>query len=182
MSTLLLHICCGPCAAPVIERLKGAYDLTGFFYNPNIHPLDEYLRRLEAAKTVAEQFKIPLIEGVYEPNVFFDIVRGLEDEPENGERCQVCYRLRLSKTVSAAAKGSFNAIASTLTTGTMKKASIINPIGKEESACAGIQFVSYDWKKKDGFKRSCELSREYGIYRQNYCGCLFSMRNTGHKK
>jgi len=175
MQKLLLHICCGPCATHVIEILSQNFKVTGYFYNPNIYPKEEYEKRLDAVKTVAERQEIPLITGEYEPQIFFTAVEGFEHEPENGERCKICYRLRLSGTAKIAASKSFDLIASTLTLGPQKKASIINPIGKEESEKAGLSFIESDWKKKDGFKRSCMLSREYGIYRQNYCGCLFSM-------
>ena len=176
MIRLLFHICCGPCATTVIEHLKDNYHITGYFYNPNIHPEEEYDRRLDAVRTVAGRFGIPLIEGVYEPQKFFDAVRGHEHEPENGMRCSLCCRLRLSDTARNAMKTSYDAIATTLTVGPMKKAHIINSIGKKEAEREGIEFLAGDWKKKDGFKHSCELSRTLGIYRQHYCGCLFSMR------
>ena len=175
MQKLLLHICCGPCATHVIEILNQNFKVTGYFYNPNIYPKEEYEKRFDAARTVAERQGIPLINGEYEPQTYFNVVKGFEKEPENGERCKICYRLRLYSTAKIAASKSFDCIASTLTSGPQKKASIINPVGKEESEKAGLSFIEDDWKKKDGFKRSCMLSREYGIYRQNYCGCLFSM-------
>ncbi|HUT62373.1 MAG TPA: epoxyqueuosine reductase QueH, partial [Anaerolineae bacterium] len=139
-------------------------------------PEEEYDRRLDAVRTVAERFGIPLIEGVYDPQKFFDAVRGHEHEPENGMRRSLCCRLRLSDTARNAMKTSYDAIATTLTVGPMKKAHIINSIGKKEAEREGIEFVAGDWKKKDGFKHSCELTRALGIYRQHYCGCLFSMR------
>ncbi|MCE5251300.1 epoxyqueuosine reductase QueH [bacterium] len=176
MPRLLLHICCGPCAGPVIERLSGGYDITGYFYNPNIQPPDEYERRLEAARTAAERFGIELIEERYDPETFFDAVRGLENEPENGARCPVCYRLRLSAAASYAARHSFDFIASTLTLGPQKRAAVINPIGHEAATTEGVGFLDGDWKKQDGFRRSLELSRDMDIYRQHYCGCRFSIR------
>ena len=175
MHKLLLHICCGPCATHVIEILNQNFKVTGYFYNPNIYPIEEYEKRFETARIVAERQEIPLIHGKYEPQTYFNAVKGFEKEPENGERCKICYRLRFYSTAKLAASKSFDYIASTLTLGPQKKASIINPIGKEESEKAGLSFVEGDWKKNDGFKRSCMLSGEYGIYRQNYCGCLFSM-------
>jgi len=175
MKKLLLHICCGPCATSVIERLADDYDLTGFFFNPNIHPEEEYTRRLDAAREVCSRLNVPYITGDYNPDQFFEAVRGLEDEPENGARCKVCYRLRFAETAGLAKERGFDIFASTLTLGSMKKAAVINPIGFEEAEKAGIEFLDGDWKKKDGFKRSCELSHEYGIYRQNYCGCTFSI-------
>ena len=176
MQKLLLHICCGPCATSVIERLRNEYDITGYFFNPNIHPEEEYKRRLEAAQAAAEQSGIPCIEGVYEPETFMKAARGLEEEPENGARCPVCYRLRLAETARYAVLHSFDCMASTLTLGPQKKAAVINPIGHETAASAGIAFIEGDWKKKDGFKRSLALSREIGLYRQHYCGCLFSKK------
>jgi len=181
MKKLLLHICCGPCATHVLDILGHNYEVTGYFYNPNVHPEKEYGNRLAAARIVAGKAGIPLIEGDYDPSVFFESVKGYENEPENGERCRICYRLRLSETARFASCNSFDCIASTLTLGPQKKASVINPIGIEEAASAGVAFIEGDWKKKDGFKRSCELSREYGIYRQNYCGCLFSRRTEADK-
>ena len=175
MQKLLLHICCGPCATYVVESLHKKYNITGYFYNPNIHPEEEYKKRLDAAREVAKRMKIALIEGEYEPQTFFNAVKGFENEPENGERCKICYRLRFYGTAQYAADNSFDCIASTLTLGPQKKASIINPIGISVVEKVGLSFIEGDWKKKDGFKRSCELSHEYGIYRQNYCGCLFSM-------
>ncbi|MFC1490872.1 epoxyqueuosine reductase QueH [Candidatus Latescibacterota bacterium] len=175
MRKLLLHICCGPCATHVIETLRQNYEVTGYFYNPNLYPEDEYRRRLEAAKIVAEKQNISLIEGDYDPQIFFAAVKGFEDEPENGARCKICYRLRLSDIADFARKKSFECFASTLTLGPQKKASIINPIGVEEADKRDIEFIEGDWKKKDGFKKSCIMSGDYGIYRQNYCGCKFSM-------
>ncbi len=176
MPKLLLHICCGPCATTVIERLRDDWDITGYFYNPNIYPDDECRCRLKAAYTATEHSGIKLIEGAYDTPACFEAVRGLEDEPENGARCLVCYRLRLAETARLAAAEEYNTFASTLTLGPSKKASVINPIGEEEAKRYGVRFLLGDWKKKDGFKRSCELSCELNIYRQDYCGCLFSKR------
>jgi len=176
MSGLLLHICCGPCATAVVERLRDEYDITCFFFNPNIHPEEEYMRRLEAAREVSRRLECDLIEGEYEPSLFMNAVRGLEHEPENGARCSVCFRQRLSETARVASERGFDMIASTLTIGPMKKASVIDPIGAEEASRFDVAFLEGDWKKKDGFKRSCELSKEYDLYRQHYCGCIFSMR------
>ena len=181
MPTLLLHICCGPCATTVIERLSDDYDITGYFYNPNIYPEDEYRCRLESARLVTKHFGIQLVEGQYETRKFFDAVRGLENEPENGARCHVCYRLRLAGTAQIAAKKSYNYFTSTLTVGPKKKALVINPIGEEEAERFGVRFLSGDWKKKGGFKRSCELSLKLDTYRQHYCGCIFSMKQDKQK-
>jgi len=180
MTRLLLHICCGPCATTVIERLLPKYHVTGYFSNPNLFPGEEHVRRLDAARTVCEKFGIGLMEDPPDRDIFLDTVRGLENEPENGERCRECYRLRLRKTMRAAVHGSFDLTATTLTVGPMKKASVINPVGADEAAKHGIRFLEADWKKNDGFRRSCELAREFGIYRQHYCGCEFSMRDGAY--
>ena len=178
MERVLLHICCGPCATHVIESLVPDYEVTGYFFNPNIHPPEEYLRRLQAAREVCARFGVQFIEEPPYPGKFREAVRGLECEPENGARCLVCYGLRLERAASEAARGLHDLLATTLTLGPMKKAAVINPIGVEEARRAGVRFLEADWKKHDGFRRSCELSREFGIYRQHYCGCEFSMRNT----
>ena len=178
MERVLLHICCGPCAAHVIESLVQDYAVTGYFYNPNLHPPEEYLRRLQTAREVCARLCVPFVEEPPDHSEFLEAVRGLEHEPENGARCLVCYRLRLERTARAAAWSLSECMASTLTVGPMKKAAVINPIGVEEARRAGVRFLEADWKKHDGVRRSCELSREFGIYRQHYCGCEFSMRNT----
>lgn len=175
MKKLLLHICCGPCATHVISSLRKKYMVTGYFYNPNIHPVGEYARRLQAVKVVSGRLDTPVIEGKYDPALFLTTVQGLEKEPENGVRCLVCYRLRLAGACRFAAENGYDLAASTLTVGPMKKASLINPIGIDEAERAGVKFLEADWKKSDGFRHSCEISKEYGIYRQHYCGCLFSL-------
>jgi len=159
-----------------MSSLKKDYMATGYFCNPNIQPVEEYARRLEAVKTVALRLDIPVIEEVYDPDLFFDAIHGLEGEPENGSRCLVCYRLRLMRTCRFASSNGYDSVASTLTVGPMKKASLINPIGCEEAARAGVTFLEADWKKSDGFRHSCEMSKEYGIYRQHYCGCVYSIK------
>lgn len=177
MKPILLHICCGPCATQVIDILRAEYAVTGFFYNPNIHPADEYARRLDAAETVCERFGAKFVEGRYDPESFFEAVRGLETEPENGARCRVCYRLRLEAAARFAAENGFDLMAGTLTVGPMKRAAVIDPIGTDAARSAGVEFLAGDWKKNDGFRRSCRFSRELGIYRQHYCGCRFSIRD-----
>lgn len=179
MPRLLLHICCGPCATTVVEQLRDRYDITGFFYNPNIYPEAEYLKRLEATRTVAETMGFPLIEGEYDSPTYLHAVEGFEHEPEGGARCNICYRVRLSETARTAHDRHFDAIATTLSVGPMKDASIINAIGDEEADSLGMKFISGDWKKGNGHRRSVELSKEMGIYRQRYCGCEFALRPDG---
>jgi len=176
MKPLLLHICCGPCSTVVIERLSETYDVTGFFTNDNIFPEEEFARRSEAAVIAAQRLGIPVIVKPYEHERFTAASLGLEKEPENGARCVECYLLRLRDTARYAAGKGFPFIASTLTVGPRKSAAVIDPVGDKAAAEAGVSFVSGNWKSRDGFKRSCELAREYGLYRQHYCGCEFSMR------
>jgi len=172
---LLLHICCGPCATEVIRRLQPEYELTGFFYNPNIFPEAEFQRRRQAVEGVTTRWPVRLVIGDYEHDRFLKLVQGLENEPEGGPRCALCYRLRLTQAARHAQAHGCTIVASTLTIGPGKEASVINPIGREVCAQYGLQFLEADWKKRDGFKHSLELSRELGLYRQNYCGCEFSL-------
>jgi len=177
---LLLHICCGPCATVVIERLVERYQITGFFYNPNIFPPEEYERRCEAVARVAAFFDIPLLRGEYDHKVFLSSVSGLEAEPEGGHRCPVCFRLRLLTTARQAKELGFAQFASTLTVGPNKQAELINRLGREAEVESGVGFLAGDWKKQDGFRRSVELSRQLDLYRQHYCGCEFSLKkNSG---
>jgi len=176
LQPLLLHICCGPCAVSVIETLRETYTVTGYFYNPNIYPEDEYRRRRDAAHVAALRMGTPFIEGPYEPESFRAVVRGFENELENGGRCPLCYHQRLEGAARYAAANGFSLFATTITTGPRKPAAIINPIGEAAAKTAGIDFLCGDWKKRNGYQRSCELSREFGIYRQHYCGCEYSLR------
>ncbi|HIE03409.1 MAG TPA: epoxyqueuosine reductase QueH [Candidatus Latescibacteria bacterium] len=173
---LLLHICCAPCATCVVELLGSDFRVHGFFYNPNIHPEEEYERRLEAVRKYAEAVDLDWEEGPYEPEGWFSYVREHEDEPEGGARCSLCYRLRLEETARRARELGFGYFATTLTIGPNKKARIINPIGRELGFKYGPTFVGGDFKKGKGFERSVVLSRRFELYRQDYCGCTFSLR------
>ncbi len=178
---LFLHICCGPCATVVIERLQNAYAITGFFYNPNIFPKEEYNQRLKGFEKLVNLWKISGEVGRYEHQRFLTLVKGLESELEGGRRCEVCYRMRLRATAERAKSFGYDFFASTLTVGPKKPAGIINRIGEELAREYGVQFVAGDWKKENGFKRSGELSRKLGLYRQNYCGCEFARDNKFQK-
>ncbi|MBM3331053.1 epoxyqueuosine reductase QueH [candidate division WOR-3 bacterium] len=173
---LLLHICCGPCSTEVIRRLKDDYEVVGFFYNPNVHPEAEYNKRLMGVQRISALWRVLVDVGHYDRGRFIEAVRGLEAEPEGGRRCSACYRLRLEETARRAAENGCTHLATTLTIAPMKKAAVINPIGKEVATRHGLTFVDEDWKKRDGFRQSIELSRDLGLYRQNYCGCGFSRR------
>ena len=176
---LLLHSCCGPCSSAVIERLAPYFDLTVFYFNPNIHPFTEYQKRLETqAALVKAMGGAVLIAGDYEPQRFFEAVKGLEEEPEGGERCTVCFRLRLEETARRAAEGGFDYFCTTLSVSPHKDADRLNAICRELAGQYGVAALPADFKKKDGYKRSLELSKAYGLYRQNDCGCVFSKREN----
>ena len=175
---LLLHSCCAPCSSFVLERLMDAFDLTVFYYNPNIAPREEFLRRVEEQRRLIEAMPherpIGLIQGEYDDHAFYELARGHEQDPEGGERCTACFRLRLGKTAETAAQGGFDYFSTTLSIRPLKDAQRLNAIGAELSAAFGVPYLFSDFKKKNGYKRSCELSAEYGLYRQDYCGCIFS--------
>jgi predicted adenine nucleotide alpha hydrolase (AANH) superfamily ATPase len=173
---VVLHICCGVCAAGAAGvLLSEGHRVTGYFYNPNIHPEQEYRLRLEAAQRVADRLKFELAAGPYDFENWNKLTAGMGDEPEGGPRCSVCYRLRLEKTFVFMRERGAGAFTSTLTISPHKQAAEINRIGGE---IAAERFMARDFKKKDGFKRSMELARDWGIYRQSYCGCIYSLRDT----
>ena len=175
---LLLHACCAPCSSYVLEYLNKHFNITVFFYNPNISPESEYnfrmseIQRLISALPHEEEIKF--ISSDYEPNGFFDMAKGLENLPEGGERCFKCYELRLRKSAEAAKSGGFDYFTTTLSISPHKNAQRLNEIGAALSNEYGVKYLFSDFKKKNGYKRSCELSQEYNLYRQNYCGCVFS--------
>ena len=173
---LLLHVCCAPCSSYVLEYLSEYFDITLYFYNPNISPEKEYIYRLEELRRFVSETgsNANIAEGEYEPSEFLEIAAGLEDEPEGGERCTKCYRLRLQKSAEYAAAGGFDYFTTTLSISPYKNAEKLNRIGGETAMAAGVEYLYSDFKKKNGYKRSIELSREYGLYRQDYCGCAFS--------
>jgi len=171
---LLLHTCCAPCSPHVIELLQREFEVIVFFYNPNIHPLDEYQRRLEEIKQFCKQTGIELIAGNYDVDQWFHLTRGMEKEKEGGKRCSLCYQMRLKKAASVAKTNGFSHFTTTLTVSPHKKAKVINQLGRELRKEYPVTFYETDFKKHDGFKKSCELSKEHGFYRQNYCGCVYS--------
>jgi predicted adenine nucleotide alpha hydrolase (AANH) superfamily ATPase len=173
---LLLHVCCAPCATLPSVLLRDEYDVTLFFYNPNIHPDSERTARAEETKRLAEKWRIPVLIGDDEPETWEKAVLGLESEVEGGRRCEVCFKLRLEKTFCASTQHGFDRFTTTLSVSPHKNASLLNRIGKE---IGGSRYLETDFKKKDGFKKSCDLSRSEGLYRQDYCGCQYSMRH-GH--
>ena len=175
---LLLHSCCGPCSTSVIERLKGDYDLTIFYYNPNIYPKDEYFKRLKTQKEylLKSNQNIVVIDGKYDDNTLFEKeFIGLENCPEGGERCAKCLMLRIKKTAEFAKNNGFDLFTTTLSVSPHKNAQLINELGKRFSQFYNVEFLESDFKKKDGFLISTKLSKEYNLYRQKYCGCKYSL-------
>jgi predicted adenine nucleotide alpha hydrolase (AANH) superfamily ATPase len=174
---LLIHICCAPDATIAIDRLQENYAIKGIFYNPNIHPQDEYDRRKKAMDLLAEQTGFKWTEAIYDPENWYELTEGLEHEPEKGARCEKCIKMRLRQTARVSLQGGFDAFAAVLTVSPHKDADMVNRLGIEAGKEYGIEYVPTDLKKQDGFKRSIELSKKYGLYRQNYCGCVFSLRS-----
>lgn len=179
---LLLHSCCAPCSSSVLEYLRRYFEITVFYYNPNISMEAEYQKRVEEQKRLINAYNqlpdsgypIAVIEGDYEPEVFYAAAKGLEQCPEGGERCFACYELRLGKTAALAKKQAYDYFATTLTISPLKNAAKLNEIGERLAERYQISWLPSDFKKKNGYKRSIELSAEYGLYRQNYCGCVYS--------
>lgn len=175
--SLLLHVCCAPCASAVLERLIDHFAITIAYYNPNITEEAEYryryaeLRRYVAARGMDA---IRFLEVDYDPDAFLKMARGREEDPEGGARCALCFRQRLRYTAERAKEGGFDYFATTLTVSPLKNAGVINAVGEEVAREVGAVYLPSDFKKKDGYLRSIALSREYNLYRQNYCGCIFS--------
>ena len=184
--TLLLHACCAPCSSYVLEYLSKYFDITLLFYNPNITPEEEYrFRESELQRLIGEMplpIRVTVISDRYDPQEFYNIAKGLEELSEGGERCKRCYRLRLARTAKIAKERGFDYFTTTLSISPYKNAEWLNSIGEQEAAELGINYLFSDFKKKNGYKRSCELSEQYGLYRQNYCGCEFSKRQAQAKK
>lgn len=182
--SLLLHACCAPCSSYCLEYLSDFFKITLYFYNPNIYPESEYyLRAEEARRFISEMnFKndVSFLEGNFDPKEFYSCVKGLENEKEGGERCFRCYRLRLENTAKLAKEMGFDYFTTTLSISPLKRADKINDIGEELGEIYSVKHLPSDFKKKNGYKRSTELSKEYGLYRQDYCGCVFSQRSKNN--
>lgn len=177
---LLLHSCCAPCSSAVLEFLSQYMEITVFYFNPNIFPEEEFLHRISEQKRLIGELPcknpVKFTERGWQSERFYEAVRGLEDIPEGGERCFACYRLRLEETAKLAAAEGFDWFTTTLSVSPYKNAEKLNEIGEELGEKYGVRHLPSDFKKKDGYKRSIELSAEYGLYRQNYCGCVYSQR------
>lgn len=189
--TLLLHSCCAPCSSYVLECLSKYFRITVLYYNPNIYPPEEYWKRVEEQKYFIRQFSehamqkpetdaafytIDFVEGSFEQDRFYELVKGLEDVPEGGERCFLCYEMRLREAAEYARRHNMDYFTTTLSISPLKNAQKLNEIGEQFAEEYGVSYLCSDFKKRDGYKRSVELSKEYGMYRQDYCGCVFSKR------
>ena len=177
MKKLLLHSCCGPCSTVVIERLKERFDVTVFYYNPNIEPLEEYEKRKAEQKKVCKFMNVPFVDADWDNSHWREFVKGLEDEREGGARCEKCFFCRLKKTAEYAKENDFDIFATTLSVSPHKNTEIINKVGQQISEMVGLEFLPESFKKKDGYLRSVNLAKELKLYRQNYCGCEFSNWN-----
>ncbi len=182
--SLLLHSCCAPCSSYVLEYLSELMDITVFYYNPNISPESEYKHRVEEQNRLIHEMcpYVNFIEGKYEPEKFFEMSKGLEKEPERGRRCLKCYRMRLEETARTAKGYGMDFFTTTLTISPQKDSGVLNSIGREVSGEYGVPYLFSDFKKRGGYKRSVELSGKYGLYRQNFCGCVFSRAEAASRQ
>lgn len=181
--TLLLHSCCGPCSSYVVTYLNAYFQVIVLYYNPNIFPEEEYEHRLSEQARLLKELHVPLLTVPYDHQEFLSRVEGLEKEPEGGARCEVCFRLRLKKTYETARREGFEYYCTTLTVSPHKNAAVINRVGQQmtEEETGTVLWLPSDFKKRDGYKRSIELSRQYDLYRQEYCGCEFALDPAGKK-
>ena len=183
---LLLHSCCAPCSSYVLEYLSDYFEITVFYYNPNIFPESEYTKRILEQQMLIQDMNVKhpvsFLAGSYERERFYEIAKGLEHLKEGGDRCFKCYELRLEEAAKIATEGEFDYFTTTLSISPMKNAEKLNEIGNEVGAKYGVSYLQSDFKKKNGYKRSIELSKEFGLYRQDYCGCEFSFRDRQREK
>ena len=186
LPTLLIHSCCGPCSSYVLEYLSKYFSITILYFNPNIYPKSEYIKRLGEQKRVIEEIPfnnpVKLIEGEYDYDIYLDYIKGLEKEIEGGNRCFKCYRLRLEEAARYAKEKGYDYFTTTLSISPYKNAKILNEIGEELEEKYQVKYLYADFKKREGYKRSLELSKKYNLYRQHYCGCRFSLNQTGIDK
>ncbi|HAM33768.1 MAG TPA: hypothetical protein DDX05_04110 [Deltaproteobacteria bacterium] len=173
---VLLHICCAPDAAYGVRSLRDRFDVAGFFYNPNIHPREEFRKRLLSTLDLQEKVPFPLLVGNGGEAAWEDAARGMEDEPERGRRCEACVRMRLRETARKAVELGMPAFGTVLTVSPKKDAAMVNRVGREEGARTGVRFAEADLKKGNGTLESVRISKELGLYRQRYCGCRYSFR------
>lgn len=184
--TLLLHSCCAPCSSYVLEYLSDFFSITVFYYNPNIFPEEEFVKRIREQEMLIAKLptrhKISFVAGAYDSDKFYAMAKGLEMVPEGGERCFKCYELRLREAAEIAKKKGFDYFTTTLSISPLKNAKKLNEIGERLAEEYGVKYLNSDFKKKNGYKRSTELSKEYGLYRQDYCGCVYSKLERERQK
>ncbi|MHB8129788.1 MAG: epoxyqueuosine reductase QueH [Mobilitalea sp.] len=182
---LLIHSCCAPCSSYVLEYMSIYFEITIYYYNPNIYPETEYIRRVEEQqnliKTMPLQSEVHFIQGDYRPADYYQQIKGLETEVEGGKRCFACYELRLEEAAKYAKVGGLDYFTTTLSISPHKNAEKLNEIGEKIAGEYGVSYLPSDFKKKNGYKRSIELSKEYNLYRQDYCGCVYSMQERDHR-
>ena len=171
---LLLHACCAPCSSACLMRVKDIFDTAVYYYNPNIDGEEEFYKRAGEQERLCKAFGIKVLVEKYEPREFYAAAKGLEDQPEGGKRCEKCFYLRLKKTAEKAKAEGFDYFATTLTLSPLKNAALLNEIGQKAAMETGVKWLPSDFKKRGGCQLSVRLSGEYGLYRQNYCGCVFS--------
>ena len=175
---LLLHVCCGPCGTHSVAKMMEEYDVTMYWYNPNIHPSGEYYLRLEAGKKVASELGVEFIEGKYDVDEWLGLIAGHEEAPEGGRRCEICFMARLKEVAHYAGENGYDCVTTTMTISPHKDADKINKIGKHYCDDAGVEWIHSNFKKEDGFRKSSEMSAKMGLYRQKFCGCFYSRDNN----
>ncbi len=181
MKKILVHICCAPDALYVMSLLAESYQVSGYFFNPNIHPREEYRLRLSETRKVARRLGFELIVESSDEKRWFALTEKYKREPEKGIRCDICYAVRLERTARAAAEHGFDGFTTVMSLSPWKKAAVMNRMGKMFGARYDVEFLEADFKKKDGFRKSVQMSRDMGLYRQNYCGCIYSLRSSKEK-
>ena len=181
---LLLHSCCAPCSSYVITYLSNYFDITILYYNPNIYPYEEYIKRkneqIRLINEIKTKNKVNIIDCDYDNELFDNLIKGLENEPERGSRCNICYKMRMKKTAIMAKENNYNYFCTTLSVSPYKNSELINKIGKELEEEYNVKWLYSDFKKKDGYKESIKLSEKHNLYRQNYCGCIYSKPKSLH--
>jgi len=180
--SLLLHVCCAPCSTYIIDLLQGEFEITAFFYNPNIHPPQEHHRRAQEARHLCQRLGVEIIADDDDAHRWSRRMRGRQADREGGPHCSVCFWIRLAQTAMVAEERGFDYFATTLTVSPHKDARTINRVGEKAARGLRTKFYPADFKKQDGFKKSCQLSLKHGLYRQDYCGCVYSLRERNERK
>lgn len=178
---MLLHVCCAPCSPYVVSKLREEYDVTLYFYNPNIHPIAEYEARVNELRGWCQAAGLDLIVDDYDLKRWFSATKGLEEEPEKGARCEVCFDVRLGQTAYVASVKGYDLFGAVLTVSPHKESVVVNRVGKRHEEISGVTFLEADWKKKDGAKLTTMLARDLDFYRQDYCGCVYSLRDRNDR-